>query len=162
VEVDSTFYECPNPKTVEKWYEKTARRIRAWRFSRILRKRSSRFTPWSLMPLPARVSIKIDGRRWVEVKSLAKSGPTDRHFVAKTTGGQTTVTFGDGEAGAKLPTGSTLEATYRTGLGNTDEVRLSYRVKIKPTLDQALWVAIRNRTHAISFERYSKFLNRVL
>jgi hypothetical protein len=114
------------------------------------------------MPLPARVSIKIDGRRWVEVKSLAKSGPTDRHFVAKTTGGQTTVTFADGEAGAKLPTGSTLEATYRTGLGNTDEVRLSYRVKIKPTLDQALWVAIPNRTHAISFERYSKFLNRVL
>ena len=31
-----------------------------------------------------------------------------------------------------------------------------------PTLDQALWAAIRNRTHAISFHRYRHFLNRVL
>jgi len=31
-----------------------------------------------------------------------------------------------------------------------------------PTLDQALWVAIRNRTHAISFYRYRDFINRVL
>lgn len=32
----------------------------------------------------------------------------------------------------------------------------------EPTLDEALWHAIRERTHAISFERYRKFLNRVL
>jgi hypothetical protein len=31
-----------------------------------------------------------------------------------------------------------------------------------PTNDQALWVAIRNRTDAISFDRYNKFINRVL
>jgi hypothetical protein len=100
------------------------------------------------------VSIKVNGLRWVEVKSFAKSGPTNRHFITKTTGGKTTVIFGDGESGARLPTGSTLEATYRTGSGNTGEVRLSYRVRIKPTPDQTLWVAIRNRTQAISFQRY--------
>ena len=31
-----------------------------------------------------------------------------------------------------------------------------------PTPDQALWIAIRNRTHAISFNRYSEYMNRVL
>ena len=37
-----------------------------------------------------------------------------------------------------------------------------HRSASRPTLDQALWVAIRNRTHAISFGRYREFLNRVL
>ena len=32
------------------------------------------------------------------------------------------------------------------------------RTPSDPTLDQALWVAIRNRTHAISFERYREFV----
>jgi hypothetical protein len=32
----------------------------------------------------------------------------------------------------------------------------------QPTLDQALWLAIRNRSSAISFERYRSFVNRVL
>ena len=36
------------------------------------------------------------------------------------------------------------------------------RTASEPTLDQALWVAIRNRTQAISFDRYRDFLNRVL
>jgi hypothetical protein len=36
------------------------------------------------------------------------------------------------------------------------------RTASDPTLDQALWVAIRNRTHAISFNRYREFLNGVL
>jgi hypothetical protein len=37
-----------------------------------------------------------------------------------------------------------------------------HRTASDPTLDQALWVAIRNRTNAISFGRYREFLNRVL
>jgi hypothetical protein len=32
----------------------------------------------------------------------------------------------------------------------------------EPTRDEALWFAIRERTHAISFERYRRFINRVL
>lgn len=35
------------------------------------------------------------------------------------------------------------------------------RTEIKPTADQALWVAIRNRTKAISFNRYSEFIDAV-
>jgi hypothetical protein len=37
-----------------------------------------------------------------------------------------------------------------------------HRTASDPTLDQALWVAIRNRTHAISFNRYREFIDRVL
>jgi Carboxypeptidase regulatory-like domain len=40
-------------------------------------------------------------------------------------------------------------------------VRL-HRTQSDPTCDQALWVAIRNRTHAISFNRYQDFMNRAL
>lgn len=40
-------------------------------------------------------------------------------------------------------------------------VRL-HRTQSDPTCDQALWVAIRNRTHAISFNRYQDFMDRAL
>ncbi len=40
-------------------------------------------------------------------------------------------------------------------------VRLQ-RTASDPTLDQALWVAIRNRTRALSFDRYRIFMNRAL
>jgi hypothetical protein len=36
------------------------------------------------------------------------------------------------------------------------------RASVQPTLDQALWVAIRNRTRAISFHRYSEFIDRIM
>lgn len=36
------------------------------------------------------------------------------------------------------------------------------RTAAEPTDDQALWVAIRNRTDAISFDRYNEFINRLL
>ena len=37
-----------------------------------------------------------------------------------------------------------------------------HRTASDPTLDQALWVAIRNRTYAISYDRYKRYLDRVL
>jgi hypothetical protein len=106
------------------------------------------------------VAIKVNARRWIQVKNFLKSGPTDRHFLVKTTGAKTTVTFGDGVHGAALPNGCKIEATYRTGSGKEGEVKLSYRAASDPTLDQALWVAIRNRTQAIGFERYRRFINK--
>jgi hypothetical protein len=107
-----------------------------------------------------KVTIKVNSRRWRHVKSFAKSGLTDRDYVAETMGGKTTISFGDGVHGARIPTGSNIEATYRTGSGKASKVKLSYRTASDPTLDQALWVAIRNRTHAISFGRYQHFMNK--
>ena len=36
------------------------------------------------------------------------------------------------------------------------------RTAVPPTLDQALWVAIRNRTRAMSFGVYADFMDRVM
>ena len=46
-------------------------------------------------------------------------------------------------------------------IGGNIGVRLE-RTRVHPTRDQALWIAIRNRTYAISFGRYNNFINRVL
>jgi hypothetical protein len=37
-----------------------------------------------------------------------------------------------------------------------------HRATVEPTLDQALWVAIKNRTHAVSFVEYKRFMDHVL
>jgi hypothetical protein len=55
---------------------------------------------------------------------------------------------------------SVSEATVQT-VGGSLGVTLN-RSATFPTLDQALWAAIRNRTHAISFDRYRHFLHGVL
>ena len=52
------------------------------------------------------------------------------------------------------------EATVQT-IGGSVGVTL-HRSATCPTLDQALWAAIRNRTQAISFHRFHHFLHRVL
>ena len=110
-----------------------------------------------VISMPVNVTIEVNGRRWQRVTSLAKSGPDDRHYVLKTTGDIATVIFGDGEHGTAPPTGSTVQATYRQGLGKAGEIKLNYRASASRTLDQVLWVVIRNGTKAITFERHKGF-----
>ncbi len=50
---------------------------------------------------------------WLEVPSLARSGPGDRHFTLERETGK--VAFGDGEHGRRPAAGSTVEAAYRCG-----------------------------------------------
>jgi hypothetical protein len=102
-----------------------------------------------------RVDLNVNGRPWKVVRAFAKSGPTDPHYIVKTSGTKTTIIFGDGVHGAKVPTGSNVEATFRTG--SARKASLSYRAASDRTPDEILRIAIRNRTHAISFERYRKF-----
>lgn len=61
------------------------------------------------------VELQIDGEAWHRVGSLDASGPDDRHFVASTDeNGATTVRFGDGEHGARLPaTADRVVTAYR-------------------------------------------------
>lgn len=65
------------------------------------------------------LELRVDGLRWHEVDSLAGRGPRDRVYITGTTsGGRTTVTFGDGVNGARLPTGhENVRARYRFGTG---------------------------------------------
>ncbi len=69
------------------------------------------------------------GVLWSEVPSLANSTPQDHHYTVRVNhAGKTTIQFGDGKQGARLPGGlENVEATYRSGMGsggNLDRDRL--------------------------------------
>ena len=57
---------------------------------------------------------------WHATDSLASLAPTDRKFIARTNdAAQTTITFGNGARGARLPTGrENVRTAYRKGIGN--------------------------------------------
>jgi hypothetical protein len=67
----------------------------------------------------------VNDVEWHETESLAWLGPKDRGFVTQTDdAGSTTLTFGDGEHGVRLPTGLlNVRAVYRNGIGNIGNVR---------------------------------------
>ncbi|MFL4902561.1 putative baseplate assembly protein [Streptomyces sp. MMS24-I2-30] len=70
------------------------------------------------------LEIRVDGVLWHEVDSLAGRGPTERVYITGTAaGGRTTVTFGDGVHGARLPSGhENVRARYRFGTGKAANV----------------------------------------
>ncbi|KAB1150560.1 putative baseplate assembly protein [Streptomyces luteolifulvus] len=70
------------------------------------------------------LEIRVDGVLWHEVDSLAGRGPRERIYITGTTGdGRTTVTFGDGVHGARLPSGhDNVHARYRFGTGRAANV----------------------------------------
>ncbi|WP_255954127.1 putative baseplate assembly protein [Streptomyces odontomachi] len=70
------------------------------------------------------LEVRVDGLLWHEVDSLAGRGPRERVYITGTTGdGRTTVTFGDGVHGARLPTGQeNVRARYRFGTGHAANV----------------------------------------
>jgi len=68
--------------------------------------------------------IRVDGIEWKEVPSLFPAGPQDRVYVVRIDDDAVaTVIFGDGEHGARLPTGQeNVIARYRSGIGPAGEV----------------------------------------
>ncbi len=70
------------------------------------------------------LEIRVDGVLWHEVDSLAGRGPRDRVYISGSTAdSRTTVTFGDGVHGARLPTGhDNVHARYRFGTGRAANV----------------------------------------
>src|SRR5260370_15870579 len=98
----------------------------------------------------ATVIVRVDGSRWRRVRTLSRSGPTDHHFVREIDhAGSTTVGLGDGVHGASASRATKVDVTFKT---DEDPIQVSLRrTPVTPTKDQALWVAIRNRTKAIAF-----------
>jgi predicted phage baseplate assembly protein len=70
------------------------------------------------------LKVHVNDIRWHEAKSLAELKPTDRRFITRTDDqDNTTVIFGDGEHGTRLPTGvENVKAVYRTGIGKAGNV----------------------------------------
>ena len=67
------------------------------------------------------LEVRVGGVRWAERPTFYGAGPTDRIFTVRhDEDGATTITFGDGIRGARLPAGSgNVRATYRFGAGAT-------------------------------------------
>ncbi len=83
---------------------------------------------WISAPTPSGVdstlTVRVNDVRWHLADSLAGQGPADRSYILRTDdGGQTAVVFGNGERGARLPTGSeNVRAVYRSGIGRVGNV----------------------------------------
>jgi len=105
--------------------------------------------------LRTNVTVTVNGKPWRLVSDLTDSGPSGRDFtVSQTADGKTVVTFGDNVHGALPPARSEIAVRYKSGGGaggNTVTVTMERKTS-DPGPDLALWIAIRNRTHAICFE----------
>jgi predicted phage baseplate assembly protein len=65
------------------------------------------------------LQIRVNDLLWHEVSSLYGHGPDERIFISRLgDDGKTTVQFGDGRTGGRLPTGQeNVRAIYRKGIG---------------------------------------------
>lgn len=70
------------------------------------------------------LQVRVQGLLWAEVPSLYGRGPDERVYVThQADDGHTSVIFGDGVNGARLPTGSAnVSASYRKGIGSAGRV----------------------------------------
>ena len=71
------------------------------------------------------LEVRVDGLLWHEADTLAFAGPVDHMYTIRADDHDaTTVIFGDGARGARLPTGAeNVRAAYRTGIGSPGNVR---------------------------------------
>jgi len=71
------------------------------------------------------LAVRVNEVLWHETEALAGLTATDRRFITQTNDeDQTTVIFGNGRQGARLPTGvENVKAQYRNGIGQPGNVK---------------------------------------
>lgn len=71
------------------------------------------------------LQVRVNDVEWHEVGNLATLGPNDRKFITRTDDqAKTTVIFGNGVHGARLPTGpETVKTIFRNGIGKPGNVK---------------------------------------
>lgn len=71
------------------------------------------------------LQVWVNNLQWHEVNNFLDSGSSDRVFITQTDANQkVTVQFGDGEEGARTPTGPmNIRAVYRKGIGSAGNVQ---------------------------------------
>ena len=82
----------------------------------------------------AAIEVKVAGRIWQQAAGFQNSLPADAHYTVRMTeDGHLKITFGDGQRGRRLPTGSNnVRLTYRKGTGldgNLDAGRFTKAAK---------------------------------
>jgi hypothetical protein len=73
----------------------------------------------------SRLRVRVNEIEWHEQDDLAALGPKDRGFITQTNDAdQTSVIFGNGEHGARPPSGSVnIKSVYRYGIGKPGNVK---------------------------------------
>lgn len=87
-------------------------------------------SPLTYLPAPtpagaqSTLAVRVNEVEWNEADNLLSPGPTDRGFITQTDDkDQTTVIFGTGDHGMRVPTGTAnVKAVYRTGTGRPGNV----------------------------------------
>ena len=71
------------------------------------------------------LEVRVNDVKWHETPSLAALGANDRNYVGRIDDdGKTSVAFGDGKRGLRLPTGlENIKAVYRNGIGRPGNVK---------------------------------------
>jgi predicted phage baseplate assembly protein len=71
------------------------------------------------------LSVRVNDIKWHELESFVAAGRRDRSFITRADDeDKTTVTFGNGARGARVPTGTAnLKAVYRYGIGKSGNVQ---------------------------------------
>lgn len=98
--------------------------------SRSLQKFTLSQLPLTYLPAPtpagaaSTLVVRINEVEWHEADNLAGLGPRDRDYITQTDdAAKTSIIFGTGDHGARLPTGSSnVKATYRYGIGSPGNV----------------------------------------
>jgi predicted phage baseplate assembly protein len=95
---------------------------------------SSAGNEWSLK---SSLEIYVNGILWSEVRSFFGTGPEDQVYIVRhDEEGNSTIIFGDGENGARLPSGEgNIVANYRHGAGEAAPPDNSITQMIKPVTD---------------------------
>lgn len=75
--------------------------------------------PGTQPPQTPQLEVRVDGRIWTRVDAFYGRAPADTVYIVREDGeGRAFVQFGDGETGARLPSGlGNVTASYRTGIG---------------------------------------------
>lgn len=86
--------------------------------------------PLTYLPAPtpagaeSSLTLRVNDLEWHEARDIGALGPRDRRYITRTDDAdKTSVIFGNGEHGARLPTGTAnIKATYRFGIGKAGNV----------------------------------------
>jgi predicted phage baseplate assembly protein len=75
------------------------------------------------------LTVRVNGVAWQEESLYGLTPRSESYSVRMDDAGQSRVTFGDGQSGARLPSGSeNVTATYRVGIGRDGEVDADHLV----------------------------------
>lgn len=99
--------------------------------SQALQEFALRHSPLTYLPAPtpsgasSTLEVRVNDILWHETDSLVGLGPIDRNYVSRMDDkGKTSIIFGNGQQGARLPTGiENIKAKYRSGIGKPGNVR---------------------------------------